>query len=262
MSRKALFFDVDGTLYSEVTNTIPESTLRALALARECGHLIFINTGRPYSSTDTIREQIEADGWLCGCGTYVEAGGELLYYKEIEPELAQKIRELVTECDVDAFLEGKDGCYVPTAVSRFEVGNAIRKSIQTAVEDNGWDRCKGFEKFCVLADEKSNKAKFFRGIGDEIDVINRGDGFYECIPVGHSKATAIDMILDHYGLTLKDAYVFGDSTNDLSMFEYCPNAILMGKHDKELEPYASFLTKHVEQDGIWYAMEHLGLLIP
>jgi hydroxymethylpyrimidine pyrophosphatase-like HAD family hydrolase len=31
-------------------------------------------------------------------------------------------------------------------------------------------------------------------------------------------------------------------------------------HSPELEPYASFLTKTVEQDGIWYAMEKLGLL--
>ena len=77
-----------------------------------------------------------------------------------------------------------------------------------------------------------------------------------------SKATGIDVVLDTFGLELKDAYVFGDSTNDISMFEHVPNAILMGKHDRELEPFSSFTTKTVEQDGIWYAMEKLGLLKP
>ena len=48
--------------------------------------------------------------------------------------------------------------------------------------------------------------------------------------------------------------------SDIAMFEHVPNAVLMGKHSPELEPYASFLTKNVEQDGIWYAMEKLGLL--
>ena len=45
-------------------------------------------------------------------------------------------------------------------------------------------------------------------------MIDRGDGFYECVPEGHSKASAIDIILKEYGLKLTDAYVFGDSTND------------------------------------------------
>ena len=97
-------------------------------------------------------------------------------------------------------------------------------------------------------------------MGLDIQVIDRGEGFYECVPEGHSKASAIDIILKEYGLKLTDAYVFGDSTNDLAMFEHVPNAIVMGHHSRELEPYASFFTKTVEQDGIWYAMEKLGLL--
>ena len=46
--RKALFFDIDGTLLSEVTKTVPESAKKALSLARSLGHLVFINTGRSY----------------------------------------------------------------------------------------------------------------------------------------------------------------------------------------------------------------------
>ena len=91
-------------------------------------------------------------------------------------------------------------------------------------------------------------------------MIDRGEGFYECVPEGFTKATAIDVVLENYGLTLEDAYVFGDSTNDIAMFEHVPNAVLMSRHSPELEPYASFLIKTVEQDGIWYAMEKLGLL--
>ena len=68
------------------------------------------------------------------------------------------------------------------------------------------------------------------------------------------------MVLEHYGIELEDAYVFGDSTNDLSMFTYAKNAVLMGDHDKELEPYATFVTKKVEEDGVAYAMERLGII--
>ena len=78
-NRKALFFDVDGTLLSERTGLIPESARNALIKARSNGHLIFINSGRTYCNLDEIKRQIEADGYLCGCGTQVIAGDRVIY---------------------------------------------------------------------------------------------------------------------------------------------------------------------------------------
>ena len=43
-------------------------------------------------------------------------------------------------------------------------------------------------------------------------------------------------------------------------FEYAKHGIVMGEHDPVLEPYAEYITDTVEQDGIWKAMEHLGLI--
>ena len=66
---KALFFDIDGTLLSEKTHTIPQSAVEALAEARRRGHLVFINTGRVYAQVTFLENQVETDGCLCGCGT-------------------------------------------------------------------------------------------------------------------------------------------------------------------------------------------------
>ena len=44
---KAIFFDIDGTLVSFQTHTVPESTREALRLLREKGIKVFIATGRP-----------------------------------------------------------------------------------------------------------------------------------------------------------------------------------------------------------------------
>ncbi len=43
--RKALFFDIDGTLFSEINRNVPESAKQAIERAREAGHLVFINSG-------------------------------------------------------------------------------------------------------------------------------------------------------------------------------------------------------------------------
>ncbi len=44
---KALFFDIDGTLLSEITKEIPQSALDALKKTAEKGNLTFINTAAP-----------------------------------------------------------------------------------------------------------------------------------------------------------------------------------------------------------------------
>ena len=44
---KAIFFDVDGTLVSLRTHTVPQSTQTALARLREKGVKLFVATGRP-----------------------------------------------------------------------------------------------------------------------------------------------------------------------------------------------------------------------
>lgn len=62
MSRKMLFFDIDGTLVAEGTHYLPQSAVNAIRKARENGHLVFINTGRTRFSIDDFLEEIGFDG--------------------------------------------------------------------------------------------------------------------------------------------------------------------------------------------------------
>lgn len=80
--QESIIFDIDGTLLSEITRQVPESTKEALRIARSLGHLVFVNTGRSYGSLGPIKGMLEVDGWLCGCGTYVEAQGRELYHRQ------------------------------------------------------------------------------------------------------------------------------------------------------------------------------------
>ena len=44
------------------------------------------------------------------------------------------------------------------------------------------------------------------------------------------------------------------------MFRYAAHGIAMGKHDKVLDPYTEYVAPKVEEEGIWQAMKHLGLI--
>ena len=62
MSTKIAFFDIDGTLTSEVDGSLPDSAILAIRQARANGNLMFINTGRCYQNVEPRFMEI---GLLC-----------------------------------------------------------------------------------------------------------------------------------------------------------------------------------------------------
>lgn len=67
-------------------------------------------------------------------------------------------------------------------------------------------------------------------------------------------------MLKHYDIPLSDAYVFGDSNNDLEMLQYVPNSVGMGVCTKEVEEVVSYKTTEVLEDGIYLALKHFGVI--
>ena len=87
----ALFFDIDGTILSEITHKIPESALEALHKAQENGHKTFINTGRTICSVPPMIKRIPFDGFLCGCGTHLIYGEQVVFHHSIPYERGREI---------------------------------------------------------------------------------------------------------------------------------------------------------------------------
>ena len=104
----------------------------------------------------------------------------------------------------------------------------------------------------VAADEESRKMEFLRRVEDEFEIIDRGGGFYECLPLGHSKATAVEAVLRRFGIAKEDAWVFGDSMNDYRCSIFSQLGFDGEKHDSGLEPYAVFKIK--DSGGRWYRL--------
>lgn len=259
-----LFFDIDGTLISDKTDRIPASTVEALAQARANGHYIFVNTGRTICALRSELKAIDFDGFLCGCGTYLTYHGEVLLRSSIEKERGKAIVKKMYECGMDGVLEGTENNYLSKKTSRFERIEGQRTYFDTYfpgigresyIEDGEFV----YDKLFVHEDENSRTEEFFQYISEDLDIVDRGYG-YELIQKGFSKWTACEFVMEKLGMSREEAYAFGDSTNDLAMFQYAAHAVAMGEHAKELEPYTEFVTKTVEEDGIAYALKHYGLI--
>ena len=54
--------------------------------------------------------------------------------------------------------------------------------------------------------------------------------------------------------------MFGDSENDRAMLEAVPNSIAMGNAQESVKSICSYVTADIEEDGIYNAMKHVGLI--
>ncbi|MCQ2585659.1 MAG: HAD-IIB family hydrolase [Treponema sp.] len=99
---------------------------------------------------------------------------------------------------------------------------------------------------------ESDFKRFHNAFKDDLTFIDRS-GFFELIPKGFSKATGMKFLENYFKIPHKDTIAFGDSSNDIPMFEYAETAILMGGAKPELQKYATFVTTKITEDGIYNA---------
>lgn len=256
-TNKIMFFDIDGTILSETTHTIPKSTVEGLQKAKEQGHLIFINTGRPFSSIDECIKELDPDGYVCGCGTYIRYHDEVLFSKTLSQERCFEVRDLIRKTNVEGVLEGKNTVYFDQNIRHpFLKGVKERYEATPTFNLSTFDDPNlSFDKLAVWFDEHGDIETFKSEITKDFEYITRAEDFGEIVPLGCSKATGIQFLLDYFGLDKDDAYVFGDSFNDEAMLRYVKHAIVMGNGEPELFKLAYYVTKDIEEDGIYHALQ-------
>lgn len=259
--QKAMFFDIDGTLMEDTReHFIPESTLHALKLARSAGHLLFVNTGRPLVNVDDDVRRLGFDGYVCGCGTYVEWRGTEIFYRTNPAFLCQETAELVRRCNASPMYERRDVCFFDAGARQLPLIDEIRNIFRAQEKNISRQVCDqdfGFDKFIVAYDEKTDLEQFFRSTKPFFDFIDRGWGFAEMTPRGLSKKTGMDILLQHCGIARENCYAVGDSLNDKPMFEGAGTSIAMGNGEK-LIPFADYVTAPLREDGIYLAMKRFG----
>lgn len=82
----------------------------------------------------------------------------------------------------------------------------------------------------------------------------------EMIPKGFSKAVGIAAVIKIQNIPWEDTIVFGDSNNDLSMFEYAAYKVAMGNSSKKILNLADYVTEDMFHYGIRNGLSHLGLI--
>ncbi|MDO5516269.1 MAG: HAD family hydrolase [Clostridium sp.] len=264
MTHKIIFFDIDGTLLSETTHKIPESAKLAVKNAQENGHLLFINTGRGISNIVPSIKEMNFDGYVCGCGTYIEFKGKELFSKSFSNSFAREMIDDMHEFKIDSILEGKSGIYFDNddLIYEKEVAETKERNIKdtSCKVKSFYDESLDFDKLVIWTNPNSSFDKFYDKYKDTFDFIHRENNFYELVPLGYSKATGIEFLINELDIDFNDTYALGDSTNDLTMLEYVKNSVAMGNSNPKLFDLVSYVTSDIEEDGVYNALKHYDII--
>lgn len=255
---KIAFFDIDGTLFDHGQTMLSDKVKEALTKLREKGIQTWVSTGRPPYVVPSYFIEQYFDGIICLNGQYCFNREGIVYHAPIDKK------------DVMTVIENAK-----------KMGHPMQVCGRDRMLANGTE--KWLEDYFDLAHQKVN-------VSDEFDEFIKGDIYemmialkmgeekellentttvrssccwhhaIDIIPIDGGKKKGVNEVLKYYGYSKEEALAFGDSQNDIDMFEAVGFKIAMGNGTKEIKELADYITDSVLEDGIYTACINLKLI--
>ena len=241
---------------------IPDSTADGIRRLRERGNAAFLCSGRSRAAIRSDRLfALGFDGVLAGCGTHIEYGGKLLFEKLLSPREVTELLRALDLLEMPVILEGPRSLYADSAAFagdryidylRQLLGEDLRdlKQLQADSPIN--------KMSAVCRPEQKEQA--IRALAGSYELVFHSSPVVEILPKGFSKASGIRWICRHLNIEQRNTFAFGDNTNDLEMLRHVQTGIAMGNGTETVKKAADYITAPVNEDGVWKALSHFGLI--
>ncbi|GAE27408.1 hypothetical protein JCM9140_3553 [Halalkalibacter wakoensis JCM 9140] len=274
---KAIFLDMDGTILNH-QNRVSLHTKEIIDQLRNKGMYVFIATGRSVDEIEGIVPKgFQVDGVITsnGMAGYVGLGKEVIFEHTLSRELVEIIIEKARENKVYYELFPYNSDRISLRQDQSFMEEEIRDPKPEDVGINEWLSRKqamkdeivwknyvvgeAFSKFYFFArtQEHINKWK------EELDQLKNTTDFststsslhnVEVMVADVNKATGIQELLDHFGLSAEGIMAIGDSNNDIPMLNFVPFAVAMKNAPDHIKELADDVTEFTcDEDGVyWY----------
>lgn len=251
---KAIFFDIDNTLLSHTTYTIPQSTKKALQLLKAKNIYIFMATGRHLCELkDLPLDDLEFDAYITSNGQYCFNQEGLIYDMPINPLDISNILDYIKNNPFPCMFAEKDRMYI----NYYSEGvKEVQASTSTPLPQIG-DLTRGYSHpiyIVIPYDITIDKEEDLLAHMPHCKKTRWHDLAIDIIPKNGGKQSGIKAILKHYGIQKEETMAFGDGVNDIDMFECVHLSVAMGNADQSLKDIADDITDDVDNDGIYNAL--------
>ncbi len=257
---KIVFTDIDWTLFSHNTHSVPESALKAIKKLQEKGIKVFICSGRNFYLVRKtgVLNYFTPDGLIIMNGAAAIIDGKVIYRYPIPSNVVDAMIKFSYRLKFGLTLIEESEGHI----------NMIDDRVIGAHEKYG-TRFPQPRKFPIPYDRTVYQMIAFCDEFDESLFLPhlatckaaRWDEFaVDIMPKDSDKAKGILAVLEHYNLGPENAMSLGDGLNDMEMIQFTGISVAMGNAVNELKEAADFVTDDVDHDGWAKAMVKAGVL--
>ena len=271
---KLIALDLDGTLFNH-DGSITPATISELNRASRQGVYTVISTGRPFNGLpfEQIKDtQIEYALTTNGASVYRIADKKCLYENAMDLELILPILDwiLSKEIHIDLYIDGegftpircRENLYrlaVPDSLRRYMIATRTPvEDLLAYVSDCGKTIQKINLNFYAQPDGtflyREETLAFLKSLST-IEVVCGGFNNFEISKAGVTKATGLQALTAHLGVTMEETMAVGDSENDLSMINAAGIGVAMGNASDDVKAIANYITTSNEEDGVGEAIK-------
>lgn len=253
---KALFTDLDGTLFDDEKN-ISKENLKAIENIKSQGKIVTLCSGR---QIDFVRRQNEK----IGNSDYIIASNGAVIYDCKNNELVRT--SAISREQAKYLIEygNSHGFLVRIDTDHIRYLNDMEKSVNTELE-LGDDIDKFLDQNVVVhitlcAEKKEDLAEIKKYVEDAFeleianDFISKFKGYrFAAINIGNrgvSKGNAIIGLCKYLKIDLTDVVAMGDDLNDISMMTFGGTGVAMENAMPEVKEKAKYITASNNENGV------------
>ncbi len=256
---KALFFDIDGTLVSFNTHTVPQSTVEALAEARRRGVKVVVATGRTRPCLPPL-EGLVFDGYLTvnGASCITDDGRQIVDERISDSHLSTAMRE-AARLDFAMGVLTDEGLFVDSVTPEVRLlADVVGLELPDVGDLKALARQSPCRQLCFYTGEERER-EALRAV-PELVASRWHPNFADVNLRGVNKGTGIEAFMRHWGLERDEVMAFGDGGNDVEMIAASGVGVAMGEACDEAKAVADYIADTVENDGIAKALRRYGVI--
>lgn len=261
--------DLDGTLLGR-GSVIQEKNSLALQKVQARGIPIAIASGRMAA----VCSQMALDMGLTSCRILGLNGGQIwdapfghvLETHAFPEALRARCLSILRENNCVYTLYTDEGAYTNQPLDEagrahftkiFQYGGCRAVMAPDAAEQSLEHPCLKFLVKQRGADEGYLRAQEALAAMPEVYLTTSKSGNFEIMLQGIGKAEAVQSLALHLGVPLSRVAAFGDYDNDVPMLKACGLSVAMGNALPEAAAAARFSTRHHDEAGVAWALEHM-----
>ena len=255
---KIIFFDIDDTLRNSKTGFIPSTIPTAFKQLRDKGILTGIATGRGIFGVVPEIKALKPDFFVTLNGAYIEdKKGNVIYSNKIAKD---KVEEYITWTKEVGIDYGLVGSHAAKLSRRTEMINQAIDPIypDLQVDPDFYQKEDIYQMWTF--EEQGDDLVLPESLASTLRMVRWHEHSSDVVPISGSKAAGVAKVVDQLGLKPENVMVFGDGLNDLELFDYAGISVAMGVSHDKIKEKADYITKTLEEDGIFDALEGFGMV--